>query len=609
MEPATPDITRRRQPGFLDEGRTLHSTALLVGMMVCTLGLMLMSGGSPHALQALFSRGLSAPVALAPALGITLLGGAALLQLVRRPFAAALLALPVLALASMTLLPWMLNAVVPAGWPSTSGHSQSPIEPVLASLRMAPDAAFPMALLALAAVAGLGKRLPARPAALAFSLLAAALALLVLTGWRGGATPATATATVSTATAASLLALSLAFAVSLSVRRVPVPPPIERSVAGLALVGTVLTLGIWVSLSGAQPSGLVLMLGLVLTLALAMSRRLSVASTCRIERALRVQNNLRAETQRHEVTRVALDQSEVRLHHTLGHMGEALYVLDRDCRISFVNAAAAQLLQRPASELVGQVVWDELPVACATAFRSRILQAMACGEPFTLEQADEPGQRWFEVRGFPSPNGLEIFLRDITSQRFNEHLQRTQSEVLARMVAGATLHETLAAVADICAYYPGRLGSVLVLDAVSGTCYVGAAPNMPAAYNHALAGLLPGPNGGCSCLAAMHRKAAVLVEDIATDPLWQGYRQLALAYGLRACWSVPVLDRTGRVLGCIAVYNDHPASPGKDDFAVMAAAARLAGLAIERHGLAARHRGVIVSASGEKGMSWKPAWV
>lgn len=283
--------------------------ALLVGIMVCTAGL-LMSGGTLHALQAVSSRGLSEPMALAPALGITLLGGAALLQLMRRPRAAAWLAMPVLALALATLLPWMLNAVVPRS-----------TELALPSLRMAVDAAFAMALLALAAVAGLDKHLRARPAALALSLLAAALALLALMGWRSGAAPAT-TAAASTESAASLLALSLAFAISLSVRRVPVPPPIERSVAGLALAGTVLTLGVWVNLSGAQPRGPVLMLGLVLTLALAMSRRLSVASANRIERALQVQNSLRAETQRHQVTRVALHQSEVRLHCALKHKRE-----------------------------------------------------------------------------------------------------------------------------------------------------------------------------------------------------------------------------------------------------------------------------------------------
>ncbi len=54
---------------------------------------------------------------------------------------------------------------------------------------------------------------------------------------------------------------------------------------------------------------------------------------------------------------------------------------------------------------------------------------------------------------------------------------------------------------------------------------------------------------------------AIYVTDIATDPLWDDYRHLALPHGLQACWSTPIRDPEGKVLGTFAVYHPTPRSP------------------------------------------------
>jgi hypothetical protein len=65
---------------------------------------------------------------------------------------------------------------------------------------------------------------------------------------------------------------------------------------------------------------------------------------------------------------------------------------------------------------------------------------------------------------------------------------------------------------------------------------------------HAIDGLPIGPAVG-SCGTAAWRQEPVIVQDIATDPLWAEYRDLALRHGLRACWSMPILSAAGQVLG------------------------------------------------------------
>jgi len=127
----------------------------------------------------------------------------------------------------------------------------------------------------------------------------------------------------------------------------------------------------------------------------------------------------------------------------------------------------------------------------------------------------------------------------------------------------------------------GMLASVLLLDRESGRLRHGAAPSLPEAYNRAIDGLEIGPMAG-SCGTAAHTGQPVYVEDIRTDPRWTGFRDLAEAHGLRACWSTPIVSPGGEILGTFAMYYPQPRMPGESDLALVQVAARTAMLAIDR---------------------------
>jgi signal transduction histidine kinase len=122
--------------------------------------------------------------------------------------------------------------------------------------------------------------------------------------------------------------------------------------------------------------------------------------------------------------------------------------------------------------------------------------------------------------------------------------------------------------------------SFLLLDA-EGRLRFGAAPNLPESYNRAIDGGAIGPNVG-SCGTAAYRKETVIVSDIAIDPLWASFRDLALSYGLRACWSTPILSAQGTVLGTFAGYYDQPQTATELDQDLIAQTLYLAKIAIER---------------------------
>ena len=127
---------------------------------------------------------------------------------------------------------------------------------------------------------------------------------------------------------------------------------------------------------------------------------------------------------------------------------------------------------------------------------------------------------------------------------------------------------------------PGMRGSVLLLDEDGVTLHHGAAPRLPRSYCEAIDGASIGPTAG-SCGTAAYRRERVIVRDIATDPLWADYRDLANTYGLAACWSTPIMDGD-RVLGTFAMYYTEPRAPTEADISLTDTAAMLAGNAIKR---------------------------
>jgi PAS domain S-box-containing protein len=111
---------------------------------------------------------------------------------------------------------------------------------------------------------------------------------------------------------------------------------------------------------------------------------------------------------------------------------------------------------------------------------------------------------------------------------------------------------------------------------------LGAAPSLPDEYTSRLDGQALGPGVG-SCGIAMQLGRPVIVTDVVCDPQWDVLRDAAVANGLRACWSTPILSSHKKVLGSFAMYCDTPRGPNREELRLLETAADLAGAAIDHH--------------------------
>jgi len=162
---------------------------------------------------------------------------------------------------------------------------------------------------------------------------------------------------------------------------------------------------------------------------------------------------------------------------------------------------------------------------------------------------------------------------------------RLQAEVealrlaLDRLSCGTPLPRFLS---DLCLELEGLLEdgrcSILLLDEDHRIRH-GGCPSLPKAYIEAINGTPIGPKVG-SCGTAMATLRRVVVEDIARDPLWEDYREVALRHGLCACASVPIFDARGQVLGAFAIYHAVPGPFDPGDLALLQRFTDVASLAI-----------------------------
>jgi PAS domain S-box-containing protein len=196
--------------------------------------------------------------------------------------------------------------------------------------------------------------------------------------------------------------------------------------------------------------------------------------------------------------------------------------------------------------------------------------------------------RWFLTRALPLRDDLGNIIKWYGTATDIEDLKRTEMllggekrllEMIARGDSRALILDALCRLVEELA--SGCLSSILLLDPNTNSLWLGSAPSLPPKYSQAIDGAVIGPSVG-SCGTAAYRKERVIVSNIATDPLWADFRELALGHGLQACWSTPIVSSAGNVLGTFAIYYREPRSPNPEESTLIEQITHLASIAIER---------------------------
>jgi PAS domain S-box-containing protein len=274
-----------------------------------------------------------------------------------------------------------------------------------------------------------------------------------------------------------------------------------------------------------------------------------------------------------------------------------------DLRFAVANKAFQKLVGR--RDLIGKPLTEAFPELDEQGIDDILKGVARSGEafvahamPLTVVREDlRADELVLDLVFQPVPSGVFIQGHDVSEQKRGEMLRTAHSKVLSLAISDSPLEQTLSELIRIVesGSSTGVLGSILLLDPDGKHLRHGAAPSLPPDYSAAIDGFEIGPCAG-SCGTAAYCGAAVYVSDIANDPLWADYKDLAIAHALRACWSIPILTHGGKVLGTFAMYHREPREPTFRDLLLVDLTIQTAALIIDRdRAKAALHDAVVVS--------------
>lgn len=125
--------------------------------------------------------------------------------------------------------------------------------------------------------------------------------------------------------------------------------------------------------------------------------------------------------------------------------------------------------------------------------------------------------------------------------------------------------------------------SVVLVDSTGTRLEHGAAPSLPASFVTSIIGRPVNAESG-PCAMAAYLNEQVIAADLATETRWAEYEwcPMALAHGMRACWSTPIRSAAGEVLGAFAIYYAEPRTPTPRDQALIDQFTHIASITVER---------------------------
>lgn len=109
----------------------------------------------------------------------------------------------------------------------------------------------------------------------------------------------------------------------------------------------------------------------------------------------------------------------------LESISDGFITINRDWCYTYVNPAAARMTGLAAEELLGKNIWELWPYLSGSEFGKAYRKTVEANVPVQLENFyPEPLNAWFEVRCYPSREGLTIFFNDTTERRRREEQLR-----------------------------------------------------------------------------------------------------------------------------------------------------------------------------------------
>lgn len=289
-----------------------------------------------------------------------------------------------------------------------------------------------------------------------------------------------------------------------------------------------------------------------------------------------------------QATNARLNREQSFVSTVLRTVGALVVVVDRRMRVVTFNRACEQVTGYSEVDMAGAALAD---FGAGIDLETAVHAVLTEGSGQTLESTltSSSGEqrliRWAMSPLLQTGGGTISHVvcagTDITERRRAEALLRGERELMELI----SRDEDLPVVADracrlLDSQIPGARASLMHLSEQKQLTTV-AAPGLAPDYGATLGAIEIGPAIG-SCGRAAYLGETVVSADLRRDPCWADYRHLADTFGVRACWSQPILSSTGGVLGTIGIYFPTERAPTDSELDLQRRICDIVAISIER---------------------------
>lgn len=110
------------------------------------------------------------------------------------------------------------------------------------------------------------------------------------------------------------------------------------------------------------------------------------------------------------------EQAAERLRVTMESVNDAIFIVDRSWRVTFVNRRFEEALGVRAEDVLGRSLWDSFPHDVGGDFHRSYAEAFERGEPRTVVDQAYDSKLWLEARAYPSEDALVVYFRDVSDR-------------------------------------------------------------------------------------------------------------------------------------------------------------------------------------------------
>jgi PAS domain S-box-containing protein len=250
----------------------------------------------------------------------------------------------------------------------------------------------------------------------------------------------------------------------------------------------------------------------------------------------------------------------------LDSITDGFLALDRNWRLTEINAEGERLSQVRREDVIGRNHWDVFPAGVGTVVDAEYQRCMRDRVPVDFENFYAPWDTWFHIKAFPAPDGgLAAFYEDITQRKRAELMGEEQRKVLEMIARGCSMDECLSEITEgIGRLRPGVRACILRAEDDGGQLQHIFTAQLPSTFAAAMRGVPLGET--------LFRKE---------------WKQLCLEHGIHACHATPISGESGFPIASLLLCFPETREPDDWERQIAEFNAYAAGITIARHRAAA----------------------